>query len=450
MSDSYQSPDSADPLSVSQLNRQVKRILEGHFDFVWVEGEVSNLARPGSGHWYFTLKDAAAQVRCAMFRNRNQRARIEPRDGQQLLVRARVSLYEGRGEYQLIVEHIEDAGAGALQREFEALKARLLAEGLFETERKLALPEFPSQIALITSPTGAVIRDLLSVFARRFPPLELTLLPVPVQGEGAAEAIVSALKQADSLGFDALVIARGGGSLEDLWSFNNEQLARAIADCQTPVVSAVGHETDFTIADFAADHRAPTPSAAAEVLSPDRGELLLRLRTLETALARAIRQQMRLSEEQLAGLRRYLRHPGEELAEQSQWLDDLEARLRRALLGGMKHRRSAAQMQLARLSRHSPLAAIRQARLVLDGRVQGLSHHFRARLQRDEGRLSTISARLKGVSPLATLERGYAIVTDESGQVLRDAGQVSEGDAISTRLARGFIDSTVTNKRTAD
>src|SRR5690625_2927780 len=267
----FNSPSSSgtgrDVLSVSQLNRRSKQILETHLPLVWVEGEVSNLSRPSSGHWYFTLKDDQAQVRCAMFRNRNQLVRFNPAQGQQLLLRARVSLYEGRGDYQLIVEHMEEAGFGALQRAFEELKTRLSQEGLFASERKRPLPTLPKHIGVITSPTGAAIRDILSVLKRRFPAVPVTVLPVPVQGKEAAPAIVSALDLANrSELFDVLILARGGGSLEDLWPFNEEAVARAIYASRTPVVSAVGHEVDFSIADFVADVRAPTPSAAAELV----------------------------------------------------------------------------------------------------------------------------------------------------------------------------------------
>ena len=386
------------PLSVSQLNRQVKRLLEGHFDFVWIEGELSNLAQPGSGHWYFSLKDDLAQVRCAMFRNRNQRVRFEPRDGQQLLVRARVSLYEGRGEYQLIIEHMEDAGAGALQRAFEQLKALLVAEGLMLEENKQQLPILPERIGIITSPSGAAVRDIISVFKRRFPRIELVVLPVPVQGDGAAPAIVKALQLADQQRYDALILARGGGSIEDLWAFNEEQVARAIAACSTPVVSAVGHETDFTIADFVADARAPTPSAAAEMLSPDQRELIQGFASYQLSLARALRRHIHSLGQQLKLSRGQLRHPGERLREQSQRLDDCELHLRRSL------------------------------RRALDSRQQ---------------HLTGVAGKLHTLSPLATLQRGYAIVSDSEGEVLTSAKQVQEGQLISTRLAEGKLVSRV-------
>ena len=436
-------PDSSTTLTVTQLNRQAKRLLEGHFEFVWIEGELSNLAQPGSGHWYFTLKDNSAQVRCAMFRNRNQRVRFNPKHGQQLLVRARVSLYEGRGDFQLIVEHMEDAGAGALQRAYEVLRDKLRSEGLFEADQKLSLPSYPSRVALITSPTGAVIRDLLSVFRRRFPALDLSVLPVPVQGDDAAPAICRALNIADGQGFDAIVVARGGGSLEDLWAFNDEELARTIAACATPVVSAIGHETDFTIADFVADQRAPTPSAAAEMLSPDRGDLLIQYGALQTALGRALRRHLHMNEERLRALRRQLRHPGDQLSERGQRLDDLTGRLRRGMDRELALHRQQLNYESVRLNGCSPRQQLAAEKFRLAGLLDKLSnavHHIRQ--QRHE-RFAGLTARLNALSPLATLERGYAIVNDDSGTLVTDAAQVEVGDILSTRLATGSLRSQV-------
>ena len=426
-------------ITVSQLNRQVRRVLEGHFDFLWVEGELSNLAQPGSGHWYFTLKDDAAQVRCAMFGNRNQRVRFEPRHGQLLLVRARVSLYEGRGDFQLIVEHMEEAGAGALQRAFEELRQRLLEEGLFAEADKKTLPEFPRRIALLTSPDGAVIRDLITVFRRRYPAVELDILPVPVQGSGAAPAIAQALARADQYAYDALVLARGGGSLEDLWAFNEEAVARAIAACETPVVSAIGHETDVTIADFVADQRAPTPSAAAELLSPDRTELLLQFRGLESAMLRSLRQRLRLAGERLTGLRRQLRHPGEHLREQAQQLDDHEVRLHRAIRQKIDISRRRARLEQLRLLSQSPQGTLQELGLRLSHLAEKLVTRERDQRLSRKAELTALGARLDSLSPLATLQRGYAVVTDADDKLVTGAGQVSSGDTLRTRLAEGEI-----------
>jgi len=435
-------------LTVSQLNRQVKRLLEGHYDFIWIEGELSNLARPGSGHWYFTLKDDNAQVRCAMFRNRNQRVKQAPRNGQQVLLRARVSLYEGRGEFQLIVEHLEDAGAGALQRAFEELKAKLQAEGIFDEERKQLLPAFPQRIAIISSRSGAAIRDILTVFRRRFPAIELFLLPVPVQGAEAPPAIVAALQLANRLGeFDAILLSRGGGSAEDLTAFNDEALARAIADSEIPVVSAIGHEIDFTIADFVADQRAPTPSAAAEMLSPDQAELANRLRGYDYSLLRQLTRQLSLAGERVVALRRQLRHPGERLREQAQRLDDYEMRLRRGMEVSIRHHRHSLALKAAQLQSRSPWQRLEKLRLQIHQLARRSAAGIQSVLTQRRQAIALASGKLDSLSPLATLRRGYAIVSDESGAVLTQSSQVKKGDLIDTRLAQGSLRSQVLDSR---
>ena len=304
-------------LTVSQLNGRARVLLEDVFSNIWVEGEISNLARPASGHVYFTLKDSGAQVRCALFRNNAARVRQALKDGLAVKVRGKVSLFEGRGDYQLILDTVEPAGDGALRLAFDALKEKLSAEGLFSPERKVALPAHPQRIGIISSPTGAVIRDIISVFRRRAPQVELTLIPTAVQGREATAQIVRALKLADARGFDALILARGGGSLEDLWCFNEEAVARAIDACVTPIVSAVGHETDVSIADFVADVRAPTPSAAAELLAPDSSDLQRRIDSLHRRLVMRIRDRLMRDRLRLDGLARRLRHPGERLRQQA-------------------------------------------------------------------------------------------------------------------------------------
>ncbi len=404
MSASPLSPGTANRnvLTVSQLNRLARSLLEDSFPAVLVEGEISNLSIPASGHWYLTLKDAEAQIRCAMFRNRNMLVRFKPKDGMQVLVKAKLSIYEGRGDYQLIVEHIEEAGAGALRRAFELLKTRLLQEGLFEAARKKPLPTLPRHVAVITSPTGAAIRDIISVFRRRFPTTLLTIVPVPVQGEQAAPEMIRALatvnaRQGSLDDVDVILLARGGGSLEDLWSFNDEKLARAIAASTLPVVSAVGHETDFTIADFVADVRAATPSAAAELLSPHQNDFHLQFQALARKLRGTIDSQLKLLRLQLQRLGRQLRHPGRRLQEQAQRLDGLEVRAGRAM------------------------------RATLQRKAQGL---------REQGRALHI------VSPLATLARGYSIATLDA-TVLTSYEQVAPGATIRTRLATGVLRSKV-------
>ncbi|MCX2981775.1 exodeoxyribonuclease VII large subunit [Halieaceae bacterium IMCC14734] len=436
-------------LSVSELNRRVKRVLDNHFDFLWVEGEISNLARPGSGHWYFSLKDDRAQVRCAMFRNTNQRVRFAPANGDQVRIRASASLYPGRGEFQLVVEHMEAAGAGRLQQAFEALKTKLQAEGLFDTELKQALPQYPAHVAIISSPTGAAIRDMITVFKRRSPGTRLTLLPVAVQGEAAAPQLAAAVgyanryQMSDLPPFDALIIGRGGGSIEDLWAFNDETLARAINASKIPVVSAVGHEVDFTIADFVADARAATPSAAAELLSPEQPQLIASLRSTEQALYRSISRRLRAEREGVQNLRRLLKHPGERLQEQFQRLDDLELRLNLSLSNQMERRRQKLSLTRAHLGRLSPERGISQYRYALHNAMAALRSSMRLQLQTQGSRLGRTTGMLNSLSPLATLERGYALVTTEDGAVLTDASQTHVGATIHTRLAHGQLSSVV-------
>ena len=437
-------------LTVSQLNRQARSLLETHFDFVWVEGEISNFAAPSSGHWYFSLKDGNAQVRCAMFRGRNQRVRFNPANGDHIRLRCRVSLYEGRGEFQLIVEHMEQAGAGALQAAFEQLKAKLLAEGLFDAARKRALPESISHLGVVTSPTGAAIHDILTVLKRRCPAIEVTILPVAVQGEGAAGQIAAAIDKANRLHstgkirLDALIIGRGGGSLEDLWAFNEEIVARAIAASELPIVSAVGHEVDFSIADMVADQRAPTPSAAAEMLSPDQREQMQRLTKLETDLARLMRRKLAEARTRLDHLRARLKHPGALLREQSQRLDDLEQRLVRAQRNLLARRSSELALLESRLQSGSPLPRIRRRQQDLEVLEQRLKAGMQGRLQASRQRLAHLAQMLDSLSPLNTLARGYAIVTDSAGGVVSDASSVNPGDPLTARLANGQLQVTVT------
>ena len=427
-------------LSVSQLNNRARLLLEDVFTGIWVEGEISNLARPASGHIYFTLKDSQAQVRCALFRQNAARVRQALRDGLAVKVRGKVSLFEGRGDYQLILDAVEPAGDGALRLAFEALKEKLGAEGLFATERKIALPAHPKRIGIVTSPTGAVIRDIISVFRRRAPQVELNLIPTAVQGREATAQIVRALQRADAQGFDALILARGGGSLEDLWCFNEEAVARAVAACVTPIVSAVGHETDVSIADFVADVRAPTPSAAAELLAPDSSELVQRLHNLQRRLM--LHMQGRLARERLRleGVSRRLRHPGERLRQQAQRLDDLDMRLRRAFNQQLTNQRERLARLDARLAAQHPgrnLALLRQR---LDGLAARLPRAMQGQLRSQRQQLSALAAQLQIVSPLATLGRGYSILLDERGQAVRSAAQTQPGQRLKARLSVGELD----------
>ncbi|MDD3448011.1 MAG: exodeoxyribonuclease VII large subunit [Gammaproteobacteria bacterium] len=431
--------------SVSRLLQAVRQRLETGFPLLWLEGEISNFARPASGHFYFTLKDEAAQVRCAMFRNRNQLLRFQPRNGLHILVRARVSLYEARGEFQLIIEHLEEAGTGALRQAFEALKARLAGEGLFDAAHRRPLPALPRRLGVITSPTGAAVRDILSVLARRFPALPVLIYPVPVQGEAAAAAIVETLRLAgERQECDVLILARGGGSLEDLQPFNEERVARAIRACPIPVVSGVGHEVDVTIADFAADRRAPTPSAAAELVAPDRAEWLTRLAATERRLGRLAHAVLTRRRERVEWLRLRLQHPGQRLIALAQRLDELEQRMGRAQ-GHILQRRAARLAELsAHLRRHAPLHRLHQLRQQHGGLALRLEHALANGLARRREQLAGLARGLHAVSPLATLERGYAIATHAgTGAVLRDARQAPPGTIVETRLAHGRLRSRV-------
>ncbi len=440
-------PPAREVYSVSRLNQTARNLLEQGLPRVWIEGELSNVARPSSGHLYFTLKDSQAQVRAAMFRSRNQLLRFRPGEGMQVLVRAKVSLYEARGDYQLIVESMQEAGDGVLQRAFDALKARLDAEGLFDPAWKKALPALPGRIGVITSPTGAAIRDVLSVLRRRFPAIPVLIYPVPVQGKDAGRAIADMLQTASRRGeCDVLILTRGGGSLEDLWAFNEEVVARAIHACDIPVVSAVGHEVDFTIADFVADQRAPTPSAAAELVSPDQAEWLQQYDILARRISQRMRQQLADTRQRMRWLdqRLQLRHPGQYLRQQAQRLDDLEGRSRLAIRSYFNNLRASLHAAHAALKQQTPAHRIRRTVLQQQAVAQRMQVALRALLQARQQRLAVACRSLDTVSPLATLQRGYAIVS-RPGQreILRRAGDLKPGEQIETRLAEGRVLSTV-------
>lgn len=431
--------------TVSRLNREARLLLETSFPPLWVEGEISNLARPSSGHLYFGLKDAAAQIRCALFRSQLRLARVAPRDGMHVLVRGRLTLYEGRGEYQLIVDHIEEAGEGVLRQAYEALKARLAQEGLFDVARKRPLPRLPRRIGILTSPSGAVLHDIVQTLKRRFPAIPVLLYPVPVQGKSAAPSIAEAIRAAgERRECDVLILARGGGSLEDLWAFNEEIVARALVACPIPVVSGVGHETDFTIADLAADVRAPTPTAAAELVSPDCGEWLHRFEQIEARLLRCMRHGLGTRAQHLDWLTARLVHPRARLENLHQRLDSLAHRLRHAQ-SRQQHRAHARVHDLAaRLERRSPVARLRACRLDCRHLYERLGHALTRRLAVAHERVAHLARTLNTLSPLATLDRGYAIVRVETtGTILRDATHVAAGDTIEARLAHGRLTCTV-------
>ena len=434
---------SRDIYTVSRLNSEVRAVLEGSFPLLWVEGEISNLARPASGHVYFSLKDAHAQVRCALFRMRRQRLRFQPADGQRVLMRARISLYEGRGEYQLIVEHMEPAGEGALRQAFEQLKQRLADEGLFDSGHKSPLPSWPRRIGVITSPTGAAIRDVLSVLARRFPVIPVVVYPVPVQGAEAPAAIADMIRLANHRNeCDLLILTRGGGSLEDLAAFNDEGVARAIHESRLPIVSAIGHEVDFSIADFVADRRAPTPSAAAELVSPDRDEVRQTLEQGRRRLRRQMDQRLALLATRLGHLADRLQrlHPGNRLLQQAQRLDELEQRLGQTMTRLLRHRQQRLELLATRLRARSPALRIGQAGSHCGQLRQRLDRAITGLLQANRQRLAAHAGSLQALSPLATLERGYSITRRlVDGRVVTAAGMVSAGDRVETLLARGRL-----------
>lgn len=437
-----------DVISVTSLNRMARSLLENHFGSVTVEGEISNLSTPGSGHWYFTLKDEGSQIRCAMFRNSNMSVRFRPRDGMQIIVRGRLSIYEGRGDYQLIASSLEEAGDGALRRRFEMLKQKLSEEGLFASERKRAMPEHVRHIGVVTSATGAVIRDIVSVLGRRFPAIKITLLPVPVQGIEAVAAIVKAIglanRRSSELALDVLIVGRGGGSLEDLQAFNEEAVARAIFESELPIVSAVGHETDFTIADLVADLRAPTPSAAAELLSPDQDEMLLLFDGYQQLFSKLIKERLARFSQQLLWLLKQLKHPGRRLQEHAQTLDMLEGRMSRATRQHLSSASRDVQELQRRLHARSPAHSLQQLNSRLETTLQRLSRGMLQRLASQQAQLSQLVRSLDGVSPLNTLKRGYSISFDAKGQVVREVQFVKVGDSLTTRLADGSINSVVT------
>ena len=433
-------------MTVTQLNRRAKQLLETHLPLLWVEGELSNVSIPSSGHWYFTLKDSDAQVRCAMFRNRNMTVRFKPQQGQHVLLRARVSLYEGRGDYQLIAEHMEEAGAGALQRKFDELKIKLANEGLFDLQFKKPLPPLPKHIGVITSPTGAAIHDILNVLERRFPSVPVTVIPVAVQGKDSAPQIVKAIELANRAQlagekiFDVLILGRGGGSLEDLWPFNEEIVARAIFASKLPIVSAVGHEVDFSIADFVADLRAPTPSAAAELITPDGEDWLDKFIGFEVLLEDAMTRKLQHLQQKINWLRSRLRHPKQKLEQQAQRLDSLEMRLKNIIHVSI----TAYQHRLNSL-------ILRQKPLHPEIKLTQLKHRFKLAqhnllraqkisLSQKQQRFNAAVRMLNTLSPLKTLDRGYALVTHGEAQTpIINSQQVKLGDRIKAQLSKGEV-----------
>ncbi|HCE1776798.1 TPA: exodeoxyribonuclease VII large subunit [Vibrio parahaemolyticus] len=432
--------------TVSRLNAEVRLLLENEMGIVWLVGEISNFSAPVSGHWYLTLKDSRAQVKCAMFRGNNRRVTFKPANGNQVLVKARLSLYEPRGDYQLIIESMQPEGDGRLQQEFEELKMKLAAEGLFAQTNKLPLPEHPKRVGIITSKTGAALYDILDVLKRRDPSLPVVIYPTMVQGDDAAIQIAQAIGRANSRNeCDVLIVGRGGGSLEDLWCFNNEILARTIAASQIPIISAVGHEVDITIADFVADVRAPTPSAAAELVSRDNSHKDQSLVAKQHKLASAMRYYLAQQKQQSAQLLHRLerQHPSYQLQRQSQQLDELDMRLRRAMQRFIDTRQQAVERKHHRLQLNSPIKHLAQQKSRLERVEHKLMDAMDRKLLTMRHQLAIAAEKLDTVSPLATLKRGYSITQTDQGKVVTSADDVKTGDLLVTRLANGEIHSNV-------
>lgn len=433
-----------DILTVTQLNRKARQLLETHMPMLWVEGELSSFAKPSSGHWYFTLKDKGAQIRCAMFKNRNQSVRPQPQQGQQILLRARVSIYEGRGDYQLIVEHMEDAGLGALHRAFDELKSKLDQEGLFAPERKQALPKIPQHIGVITSPTGAAIRDILHVLERRFPSIPVSIFPVAVQGNQAAPQIVKALNTANRLSdCDLLLVSRGGGSLEDLWPFNEETVARAIVSSRIPIISAVGHEVDFTIADFVADYRAPTPSAAAEIATPDGEAMEQQFYGLELLLQESMRRLLSQRGLQVKHLSAQLQHPGHKLQSQSQTLDYLEEHLQQTMHKKLIELNHQLMQSKTQLRANCPDEQIYHLKQKVEAIAKQFNTNINFLLSNKQQKFSQQVALLNSYNPLNTLRRGYTITRNKKDAIIESCNNVALGDSIKTTLIDGEIESKI-------
>lgn len=438
----------ANIFTVSRLNTTVRKLLEMEMGQIWLSAEISNFSQPSSGHWYFTLKDDGAQVRCAMFRNSNRRVTFRPQNGQQVLVRATITLYEPRGDYQLIAESMQPAGDGLLQQQFEQLKMRLAAEGLFEQMHKQPLPDPAQQVGVITSSTGAALHDVLRVLHRRDPSLPVIIYPTPVQGQDAPAAIVRAIEVANQRAeCDVLIVGRGGGSLEDLWSFNDERVARAIFASRIPIVSAVGHETDVTIADFVADLRAPTPSAAAELVSRNQVELLRQLQSQQQRMEMAM--DYYLAQQQRAWSRLHHRlqqqHPQLRLARQQTTLFRLQRRLDDAMQLQLRQATRTQDRLTQRLAQQQPEARLHRAQQQLQQWHYRLQQAVFQQLNRDKQRFGLRAAQLEAVSPLATLARGFSVTTAADGNVVKKTSQLQRGETLKTRLDDGWIESQITD-----
>lgn len=437
-------PPTRDIWTISRLNLEAQGLLESTFPLIWLEGEISNLSRPASGHLYFSLKDDRAQVQAAMFRGRNQRLRFTPQNGTQVLVRARVTLYAPRGNFQLVVEHMEESGEGRLRREYELLKEKLKQEGLFEAEHKQALPSMPKQIGLITSASGAAVKDMLQVLSRRCPSIDVVIYPAAVQGNDAATQLRNALAIANQRNeCDVLIIGRGGGSLEDLYAFNDEQLARDIHRSAIPIVSAVGHEIDFTLADFVADMRAPTPSAAAELVGPNMQEWMTRSNDIQQRLAQVLIRQLQQHQLHLTQLRKRLPDPYKQTQLLAQRIDDLELRLNKSWRQHYDRQQQQLQHLKHRLETQSPQLRLKSTQQQLDSLKKRLVYPMENQLSQAKKNIAHLSQRLHMASPLQTLARGYSI-SFSGDNAVRTIEHIKPGETLTTRIADGQIISKVT------
>ena len=437
--------NSRDIYTVSRLNREVRTVLETGFPLLWIEAELSNFARPASGHWYFSLKDEAAQVKCAMFKNRNQLVKVLPANGKQVLVRARIGLYEPRGDYQLIIEHMEEAGDGALRRQFELLKTKLADEGLFDASHKKDIPETVTRVGIITSSSGAAIHDILTTLQRRFPMEKTIVYPVAVQGKGACKKIAAAITKANLRNeTDILIVARGGGSLEDLWEFNEETVARAIFNSNIPVVTGIGHEVDFTIADFVADQRAATPTAAAELISPDRYQQLQKLTSIESRFTYLIQQQLQQKQQKLDWLNKRIRHPKEQLQVVKNKLNELNQRNIMSIKSRLTDARSKTNLLEARVQQYNPSHQVRQFQQQFENINTRFQLATRQIMSTRSKKLQHLVYTLDALSPLHTLKRGYAIIKDQNNNIIRGVNEIQKKQVIKTELAKGHIFSTIT------
>ena len=436
-------------VSVSEINKRAKSLLEENFPFVWIEGEVSNFFSAASGHWYFSLKDESSEIRCAMFSNKNLQISFEPKDGDHLVVNGTLSIFEGRGQYQLIVEHVELAGEGALLRAFEELKKKLHSEGLFDDSLKKELPPYPKKIAVVTSPDGAVIQDIINVLERRSPFFNLVVVPTLVQGDKAAAQISRAINKASKLkNIGLIILARGGGSIEDLWAFNSEEVARTITKCPIPLISAVGHETDFTIADFVADLRAPTPSIAAEIVSQSYSELNETFDNYYDYLTVGFGSFLEYQRLRFENLINRIRHPGDKLREIGQKVDYIETNLVRNIYDHIYSLQNNFKLNEQAFTQNSPVHKIKEVKLHLQNTSKDLLNTFKAKTERKNNILGELVATLQAVSPLSVLARGYSIIsTEPDGQILSSALQVKIGQKISAVLNEGKIKAKVESKK---